>query len=154
MDFGIVLFFFFLLAGCASILDAFLDEAKVDEARRGILGWWADLQREDPTRLAQRGSREFVRLFHRMYGARHGSWRTFRRSLLFSAFGFFVVALICEGIRLGYPSMIVDELPNGIFMLFIGNSIADYLSLWETRWVLRRRGRSPAGWLPAWLVLD
>nr|VFJ75077.1 MAG: hypothetical protein BECKFM1743C_GA0114222_108221 [Candidatus Kentron sp. FM]VFJ75563.1 MAG: hypothetical protein BECKFM1743A_GA0114220_108451 [Candidatus Kentron sp. FM]VFK21944.1 MAG: hypothetical protein BECKFM1743B_GA0114221_108281 [Candidatus Kentron sp. FM] len=109
MDLGILVGLFFLLAACATQLDNHLSEEKAQAARGAVLAWWEGFRRQDPARLAQRASREFVGLFDALYGERHLSWQTFRRSLVFSAFGFFVVALICEGISPGYLADVVDE---------------------------------------------
>nr|VFJ49158.1 MAG: hypothetical protein BECKFW1821A_GA0114235_102210 [Candidatus Kentron sp. FW] len=143
---------FFLLAALAAFLDSYLSDQKVDEVRLAILAWWKGFQQQRPTHLAQQASLEFVRLFDAMYGERHFSWKTIWRSLVFSTFGFFVVVLICELIEPGY---IPDVIDRGLFYsLFIGNLIADYFSLLETRFVLKRCANSRSVLLPVWLVLD
>nr|VFJ89704.1 MAG: hypothetical protein BECKLFY1418A_GA0070994_100852 [Candidatus Kentron sp. LFY] len=146
---------FFLLAGCAALLDSYLPDERVAAARGTVLAWWEGFRRQRPERLAQQSSREFSRLFDALYGEKHFSWRTVRRSLVFSVFGFLVTALVCEWIAPGYLADLIDGYGVvGAFILFIANLLADYVSLFETRLVLRRCAASRTAWLPVWLALD
>nr|VFK40606.1 MAG: hypothetical protein BECKSD772F_GA0070984_106317 [Candidatus Kentron sp. SD]VFK45685.1 MAG: hypothetical protein BECKSD772E_GA0070983_105817 [Candidatus Kentron sp. SD] len=151
MDFLLALFF--LLAGCAALLDSYLPDERVAAARGAVLAWWEGFRRQRPERLTQQASREFNRLFDALYGEKHFSWRTLRRSLVFSVFGFLVTALVCEWIAPGYLAEVYER-GAGMFLLFIGNLLADYVSLLETRLVLRRCAASRAARLPVWLALD
>nr|VFK16838.1 MAG: hypothetical protein BECKLPF1236A_GA0070988_101554 [Candidatus Kentron sp. LPFa]VFK25917.1 MAG: hypothetical protein BECKLPF1236C_GA0070990_100278 [Candidatus Kentron sp. LPFa] len=145
---------FFLLAGCAALLDSYLPDERVAAARGAVLAWWEGFRRQRPERLAQQASREFSRLFDALYGEKHFSWRTVRRSLVFSVFGFLVTMLVCEWIAPGYLANVIDELGGGVFLFFTANLVTDYVSLLETRLVLRRCAASRAAWLPVWLALD
>nr|VFK13295.1 MAG: hypothetical protein BECKLPF1236B_GA0070989_10463 [Candidatus Kentron sp. LPFa] len=138
---------FFLLAGCAALLDSYLPDERVAAARGAVLAWWEGFRRQRPERLAQQASREFSRLFDALYGEEHFSWRTVRRSLVFSVFGLLVTMLVCEWIK---PAYLAEVYEGGadMFLLFIGNLLADYVSLLETRLVLRRCAASRAAWLP------
>nr|VFK52213.1 MAG: hypothetical protein BECKTC1821D_GA0114238_11575 [Candidatus Kentron sp. TC]VFK60158.1 MAG: hypothetical protein BECKTC1821F_GA0114240_10422 [Candidatus Kentron sp. TC] len=74
---------------------------------------------------------------------------------MFSTFGFLLALLICEGIEPGYLSAFFafDKGVVNTFGVFIMNLWADWFSLLETRWVLRRCARSRIG-LPRWPGLD
>nr|VFK20513.1 MAG: hypothetical protein BECKLFY1418C_GA0070996_10745 [Candidatus Kentron sp. LFY] len=150
---SLLLGLFFLLAGCAALLDSYLPDERVAAARGAVLAWWEGFRRQRPERLAQQASREFSRLFDALYGEEHFSWRTVRRSLVFSVFGFLVTALVCEWIESGYL-VEVYEWGAGAFLLFTANLVVDYVSLLETRLVLKRCAASRAAWLPVWLALD
>ena len=97
----------------------------------------------------------FAKVFDRVFGKKHISWRCFWRSALASSLVYVVVLLISFWISgSAFPSR--NRAAYVMLFLLIAGSVAfDYASLLETRLVLAlmRRFRSSAVWF-AFLVLD
>lgn len=101
----------------------------------------------------------FLRLFEAVFGQKHLSWRCFKRSALASTIGF---ALILSLHHFADPTFLTNfESREEALLLFVFggiaviqiNMIGDYLSLWETRLLLRFAARVPSLLLPI-ILLD
>lgn len=131
-----------------------------DDARTKIANW---IRGERSTDDSRRWPASFVELFDRVFGEKHLSWRCFWRSCLASAMAVVVMMAV---FMMSYP-LLVDEIirkPHRLigigFITAILNLFPDYLSLLETRYILRRmavgekvRTLGPA-MLSVWLVID
>ena len=107
------------------------------------------LWRLDPVSTMERWPKTFAALFDSVFGERHLSWRCIWRSCVASLTGVVILTLVWASI---YP----DGARNffitfqGFGLLFLGlglalfNLVPDYLSLLETRYVLRWMGTKPS----------
>lgn len=111
---------------------------KADEALSGpareALGRW--LQRL-PVSADPNWPQVFAGMFDRIFGKRHLSWRCFFLSCLASLIAVGVLTLVWFTLR---PEAVPRILVQAVFLLAIAlcfNLLADYVSLLETRYVIR-----------------
>ena len=144
---GVVFFFFGLFA----ILADFSTHEKYHE--------WVN---EQAKRLATATSKPvkdkwqllFLRMFERLFGERHWSWQCFLRSGLASFLSLGVMAIIFVIMN---PTALKFSTVN-FFLYLIGggvllNFLPDFLSLGQTRWVLKKISHSKI-WVGLWLIFD
>jgi class 3 adenylate cyclase len=96
---------------------------------------------------------QFSELFDRVFGERHLTWRCFFRSAVASIVTVWVVGLVWA--VQNPPESVVDGLALFLGLTLAGilfNLVPDYVSLLETRYLLRRLDRGSR--LPALLVVD
>ncbi len=116
------------------------EEAVSPTVRRSASAW---LRNVDPKSHVARWSSLFAVAFDKLFGERHWSWRCFRRSAVASLLS--VGVLLClywsihgyVGWDLDGPASLGESLPY-VAMWGAWNVLPDYLSLLQTRWVLRR----------------
>ena len=103
--------------------------------------------------------RQFTYLFDAVFGTRQASWKCYLRSALVSTV--VVVVLSCVFLGTMYPvldTVLFQALPTYVFyfvILFLVNINVDFLSLFETRWLIGRISpQASAASVSAWLVLD
>lgn len=115
------------------------------ETKAAISRWLRNL---DPTTAFPNWPATFAAVFDRIFGERHLSWRCFRRSCAASFISVVIVTLFWAALRPHQFTMFVKD-ENYIFLVLIFvmacvlNLIPDYLSLLESRhiirWMSRRR---------------
>jgi len=156
----ILSFFGTWIAVCFGLVGLFREGEKVmsGESRAAVSDW---LLREDFSERKSNWPKTFVTLFDALFTEKHLSWTCFRRSALTSVlvitmlFGAFVgFGLITLPTTLGDFAEILVLLGIPIMM----NVFIDYMSLFETRWILGRMATSEnpfvhAGYLGIDLVL-
>ncbi len=137
------------------------DEGIGLQFRRDLSLWLEGLDPMAVETSVQRWPHHFAALFDRLFGKRHFSWRCFLRSTLASMLSFVLVSLITIQAspavwafmqrELGLQGTIVSLAIAGVVV----NIVPDYVSLLETRWLIRgmQKTRSLIGQL-AWLLLD
>jgi len=126
------------------------------DTRTQIASWVSGSQQQDND---SRWPATFGVVFDRVFTEKHWSWRCFRRSC--------VASLLAVVVMTAVLSMVNRELGNGFWEeplalitvpIFAGifNLFPDYLSLLETRFVLRRMAKGNAGTfkLFGWLIFD
>ena len=94
-------------------------------------------------------SSTFVELFEGVFGPSHWSWRCLSRSAV-ATLATIAVILVVTANAEGVPGDLrygggLTNLAALLAVMFVSNLVADYLSLYETRWVLGRLARSPRG---------
>ena len=99
-------------------------------------------------------NRQFLYLFEVIYCPRFWSLRRLRRSCVSSS-----LAVLIVGLALGAtPDVVAAEFsadPSYWFGMAVGNLLADYLSLQETEWIMRRSHKSSRILhLIPWALLD
>jgi len=104
-----------------------------------IQEWWLTLDQTSTKNLLQKSCCLFVDLFDTIYGRNPWTWRCAWRSAL-SIFAVTLLTLVVESISPGY--IWHSQAPHvlalvGPLTLLAGNLLADYLSLLETRFLLR-----------------
>ncbi len=101
----------------------------------------------------------FFRLFEAVFGQHHFSWHCFKRSVIASLLGVITIALALDSLQ---PNGSLLNLWEGdallkitifIFFSLPTNILGDYISLWETRVLLRVAADRPA-LLPILLPID
>ncbi len=100
---------------------------------------------------------QFCAMFDQLFGSKHLGWRCFTRSAIASGIAVFALWLLLDQI-LGLISLRADTGLSLTQALLLGaaiNIIPDYISLFETRWLLQQfeRVRHPLGQM-AVLLLD
>ena len=108
----------------------------------------------------------FVKVFDRVFGEKHLSWKCFWRSSLASLLSVVLVSIVLFFMQPGLFGMVWTNLRDHpevwIICVMIGNIVPDYLSLLESRFILRRMQVAAtssqfavfAGWMLFLLVLD
>ena len=139
MDFTIPPSIFYLASwlGLIGGVWALFDRAETvitPEARSVISRWLKGLNHEQTTWPSS-----FANVFDKIFGVRHASFGCFIRSSIASMFATLIIFLIWAA---SYPSAFLGVAFDKsnltwILGLFILNIIPDYLSLLETRWILK-----------------
>lgn len=117
-----------------------------DETRAGISRWLRDL---DPAGSVATWPSTFLEVFDRIFGIKHFSLKCFLRSSVASILSVLITTLILGALRTEGFTELVQSLDIGFFgALFIAtaffNFIPDYLSLLESRYVIRWMARKPS----------
>ena len=118
------------------------EEAVSPTVRRSASAW---LRNVDPKSHVARWPSLFAAAFDKLFGERHWTWRCFRRSAVASLLSVGVLSWLYWSVNgyLGWdlvdgrPASLGESLPY-IAMWGAWNLLPDYLSLLQTRWVLRR----------------
>jgi uncharacterized protein len=90
-------------------------------------------------------SGQFCVFFDSIFGSNHLSWKCFRRSSIASFISVFVIYILLDAV-LGFVDVNARaggdiSLPVALLIGILINIIPDYLSLFETRWLLQRFDR-------------
>ena len=129
-----------------------------DEVRTAITRWLRNL---DPDQVMKSWPQTFLSMFDSIFGKRHLSWRCIWRSCVASMAGVMVLMLVWATLRFDEIEFIinmVDPVPFFIMVIvspLILNAVPDYVSLCETRFVLRWMSCKPSSsWIVLLLILD
>ncbi len=152
------------LALCAFIYKLFEkgDDLINDDAKLGLAIWILNLKA--PERM-QSWPALFAHWFDKVFGKKHLTWRCFFRSCLASLAAVLLVTLVWAALRPQELRLILDgfwrapslgELIQSIFLYFVVlNLLPDYLSLLETRFIIKlMSGRDSFVWHALLLVMD
>ncbi len=109
-----------------------------DEEKEGFSNWLNDVF----LNAGNRWSFFFSKLFDSVFGTNHFSLKCFFRSSLASVFSIFIIGLFIltidnEAIGRDMSFMTFFQNPLFLFGIFI-NVIPDYLSLLQTRWIIKK----------------
>ncbi len=137
-------FFGTWLAVCIGLVALFREGEKVmsGESRAAVSDW---LLQENFAARQSNWPNTFVALFDALFTEKHLSWTCFRRSALTSVL---VITLLFAGFLgvgvLTVPSSVSDlaEIAALLGVPIALNIVIDYASLFETRWILGRMGKS------------
>lgn len=85
-------------------------------------------------------SEQFGRLFDTVFGKDHLSWKCFFRSSIASALAVLLLYVLFDGVLGVFGSRTEQDITMAQLLLFgiALNLVPDYLSLFETRWLLKR----------------
>jgi len=139
-----------------SLFDQFLKEENVARIRTQILHWWEQLKSIDNRSVIKGSNSFFVDLFDQIYGRRHFSIKAIVRSCIFSITALVIAFIVCillepsilsQSMEEGTDKIVEGAISGGYgywfyLILFVGNLFADYISLIETRLILRLTSRS------------
>lgn len=101
----------------------------------------------------------FYKLFEAVFGSKHLSWKCFRRSATASIIIFTLSAYLFDVFlyeRAMLTGLYADKwrtLALAAFLLISSNIVGDYVSLWETRYLLKISQRRPSLIIPV-VILD
>lgn len=92
-------------------------------------------------------SSTFVELFNTVFGRWHWSWRCLSRSVIATVATISVILVVTADAQ-GVPGNLLyggglTNLAALLSVMFVSNLVADYLSLYETRWMLGRLTETP-----------
>lgn len=123
-------------------------EIVVTSQKRCQVSWW--LRQLDPANAMERWPKTFAAIFDSVFGERHLSWQCIWRSCVASLIGVGILTLIWASI---YPDQ--EIWLTVVLGAVLFNLVPDYLSLLETRYVLRWMGTKPStGRICALLAFD
>jgi len=135
----------------------FVEEKLTDDTKLEIAVWLLGVkvgQKLEPW------PETFAKVFDRLFGSRHISWKCFGRSIL-SSYTLGVIALFVFSPEVGPTTvgLIKDHhlllvLVDLVGMFLIINALPDYISLLKTRWLLERMRSVSLYFYPAILLLD
>ncbi|MEM7551096.1 MAG: hypothetical protein AAF363_15540 [Bacteroidota bacterium] len=150
MNWEITIAILSILSGLGILVDRFLNEEDVKKIKNQILTVWVKLSDEqfNLKKTVSLSLENFNLFFDKVYGSKHLSIRCFFRSTIFSTFSVLIMYLLT---RMFFPfnhewlsfERWIKSSDSSIFYLIIINIIIDYLSLIETRYILKRsKGKS------------
>ena len=119
------------------------DSDQTDDNRKFVRDWLAGLK------VKQRWNKVIEELFTKFFGSKHLSWKCLRRSLALSAGLIIAVWLLWELEREFEQGHFFGWRPWAFVLLvsqsFLYGGIADFLSLWKTRYLLTRLSSFSSG---------
>ena len=136
-----------------------MEDTATPDAKRKVADWIKSFAAKSVLQTAVESPRWFVEAFDRIFGDRHLTRRCFLRSCVASILAVFVMTFVWAVLDpASWQRFLSDE---GVWILFfilffalILNLVPDYLSLLETRWILRRVAQAGVKKLIMLLVLD
>ena len=158
MSWEILIGLFMLMTACSAIFDALLKEESIHRTQTLVADWQKQLVEKNYSDLIKESNKYINIIFNKFYGDNHISKRAIFRSSLSSIFSlthFMIIFVIfCDNYdQYFYKLFKGDEILYELIILVVFNLIADYVSLTETRIILKISGRYPM-LLPFLLILD
>ncbi|MBI4378601.1 MAG: hypothetical protein HY578_05830 [Nitrospinae bacterium] len=107
------------------------------------------LQNLDPAKQIASWPEQLVEIFDSIFGKRHLSWQCFRYSCLASLVSVLIVTLLWWTLRplqfkVFWESGALPDALLSVYLVAVAiNLIPDYLSLIETRWLIKMIGKAP-----------
>ncbi len=144
-EWEVIIGLFMLLGGFSAVFDHILKEDTVARVRTQIFYWLEQLKNIDNRKVIKGSNSHFVDFFNKLYGKRHFSVKTFVRSCIFSTTGLILSLVVISLLGKNVPYVLGLEDEKGIMVvmtIFSLNLFADYISLIETRIILRIASRS------------
>lgn len=141
--------FFFAL-----IVDYVFKEGGVEAWRKASEQWWDSLGQVKFKEIIVAANRWFLELFDAIYGDKFWSWKRIYRSVLSSYFAVAILFAITGTAALDLPAAIGDVWFLVMMIATILNLLPDFISLQETRWIMRLSLRKESVYLPLWLAID
>ncbi len=136
------------------------DEAISVQFKRDLGLWLDGLDPSTIGRTIQRWPAHFAEFFDRVFGKKHLSWRCFFRSSLASLLAFLLCTLIFIQAAPGDWKAFLEQFGIGAFTTLgitamIANLLPDYVSLLETRFMIKRMQQSASViGLLGWILVD
>jgi hypothetical protein len=123
-------------AAFAAVYAAFakFDGDQSDDNRKFVRDWLTGIKVDQ-----QRWNKVVEELFTKFFGDKHWSWKCLRRSLALSVVLIVAVFLLWL-VESGFPFAWSRYATATFVMLVASGTIADFLSLWKTRYILTRVG--------------
>jgi len=169
IDVSIIIAILTLTSGFTLIIDKLIRDPEVEFVRNQIIVWWINLQEDFSFRkIAKQSNIQFINLFNAIYGKRHISFKSFRRSLVSSTFAYLICISFILIFHKTYFNNLISAVQNFdsfilkvafilttfILPIFLFNILIDYISLIETRIILKFSINSSLRKLLIFLVLD
>lgn len=139
-----------------------MEESSNRKFKTKVSEWLKNLAKESSANLIKIALIFFIKSFDRIFGEKHLSFKCFFRSCVASLLAVLIVSIIYfASNRFEIQKAMVWHAPNGlsyisyifILTLFL-NFIPDYISLLETRWILKKAVGVRIGHLALLLLLD
>ena len=136
-----------------------MEETATPDAKRSAVDWIKSIAAKSTSQTIVESPQWFIEAFDRIFGDRHLTWRCFQRSCVASMMAVSVMTIVWTvlDIDLWQSHLLLNQGSPIIVMLFaalVFNLVPDYISLLETRWILRRVSHAGLKKLIAIVVLD
>lgn len=137
-----------------------MEDTATPDAKRKVADWIKSMAAKSVSQTVVESPRWFIEAFDRIFGVRHRTRRCFDRSCVASILAVFIMIIVWAVLN---PTAWQQFLSSNecefviLFILLIAlsfNVVPDYLSLLETRWILRRVAQAGIKELIVLLVLD
>lgn len=149
-----------ILGGTAAILDNLLRQEQIEHLRIKLDQWWITLAETNYLQILSSTQYVFLELFDKIYGKIHFSKKCFLISTISSLFALCISIVICilvggNNFYISISDLISLTILHKWFIpLLLGNFIADYFSLIETRILIRFAINKSIPFLLCLLVVD
>ena len=158
---GILLLLLLWAALTTAIITLFriMGDTVTPDAKRKFAEWIKSIAAKSTSQTIVESPRWFVEAFDKIFGDRHLSLRCFSRSCVASIMAVFVMTIMWAVLDpTSWLRFFSSEGKSAIFFIFFIalflNLVPDYISLLETRWILRRVAHAGIKELIVLLVLD
>ena len=136
-----------------------MEETATPDAKRSAADWIKSIAAKSTSQTVVESPRWFIEAFDRIFGDRHLTWRCFQRSCVASMMAVFVMTVVwvvlnpssCQQFSL-YKG--TDTFRMIFILALVFNLVPDYISLLETRWILRKVAHTGMKEMIVLLVLD
>ena len=137
-----------------------MEDTATPDAKRKVADWINSFAAKSISQTVVESPRWFIEAFDMIFGDRHLTWRCFWRSCVASIMAVFVMTIVSVVLN---PSSWQEFLSyigasGVIFFILLAalifNLVPDYISLLETRWILRRAAHAGFKKIIMLLVLD
>jgi len=135
----------------------FVEDLLADDTKLEIAVWLLGVKAEQKI---EPWPETFARVFDRVFGRKHLSWKCFLRSSLASYASVICTAFFAASlfhVRMQFPTKVNFRITLQEFLVscIFANVLPDYVSLLETRFIMRLIGKSKAGLSHVlWLTVD
>jgi len=136
-----------------------MEETATPDAKRSAADWIKSIAAKSTSQTIVESPRWFIEVFDRIFGDRHLTWRCFQRSCVASMVVVFVIAIMWVVLNpCSWQQFLLyagtDAFPMIFILALVFNLVPDYISLLETRWILRKVAQASMKELIVLLVLD
>lgn len=152
-----------LIIAFCYLLNWLVSKEEEDKQKVTIIKWWSRLDDFKYNQAVRQANIFCNEIFDKIYGKRHFSQRCFGVSFCVSIISVFILSIVMSSIfEMDYDKLVTDKTSPGhispfVFMLIFAvmlNSWIDYISLVETRLILRFALRVKPLMLPVLLLVD
>ena len=136
-----------------------MEDTATPDAKRKVAVWIKSFAAKSISQTVVESPRWFIEAFDRIFGDRHLTRRCFLRSCVASIMAVFVLIIMWAVLNpISYQVVSSSYQESMILLILLGalfyNLVPDYLSLLETRWILRRAAQAGVKKLIVLLALD
>lgn len=139
MDFTIIISLLALINGLSLIAHSIIGKTQTALIKDFLIKVYLQLEDSNLKTIIKSSSAQIVTLFNYIFGIEHLTWKCFSRSIISSLIGLAITLTIFYCFT-DYSVVIKSDVPNYIIWIVLTiffNLIVDYISLVETRFVLK-----------------
>lgn len=151
MSIGIIIALLMIIGGTTAFFDKILREEDVKKVKDAIINMWVKVEEFNYSQALRKSHSYFIQLFDNVYGTRGLSWKCFLRSFISTTL---VLALTIPFYVPGDLSAMHTDIIQVIIALCFMNLIIDYVSLLQSRYILRASVSAKLPLLTILLMID